>query len=263
MVRKRKPDLGALVEGIEKALDNAEEEAPDYLMWVGALHYPTVDSFIDEARKRGVCKRVGRLPKNFVLGKSRIFFAHDDGMGPENGFIFGYFVPDVLEIIVWYEEDIPDSLLSMATMVLPSEITDEKERGCGFRVKDGRYLMGVIEADDDSALPSEFMELLPVRRLKFYEPDRKRFRGLLQIAWGDSVLATVDRRVFMVPISRNSVQVSEAPKGWTEEQDKRLMTLVRVSPSNSRAAQIYSYGTGRSKPTILYRIAKLLRELEE
>lgn len=46
------------------------------LMWVGAEHYPTVESWYEEARRLGVSKRMATIPKELVLGKSFILVAH-------------------------------------------------------------------------------------------------------------------------------------------------------------------------------------------
>jgi len=44
----------------------------DFLMWVGSVFYPTLDSFVDEAvtKERGVCKRLGKLPHALVPGRA-------------------------------------------------------------------------------------------------------------------------------------------------------------------------------------------------
>lgn len=52
-----------------------------YLMWVGSEHYPTIESYVTEAEKLGVSKR---LPNGNVAGKMMepgtvIFIAHDEG----------------------------------------------------------------------------------------------------------------------------------------------------------------------------------------
>lgn len=50
----------------------------DILMWVGAVHYPTVNSFVLEAEDLGVSKRVPTVPDGVKLGKSLLFLAHDE-----------------------------------------------------------------------------------------------------------------------------------------------------------------------------------------
>ena len=51
-------------------------KAVDLLMWVGASHYPTVASFVREAHKLGVSKRVAQVPVGVRLGRSLMFLAH-------------------------------------------------------------------------------------------------------------------------------------------------------------------------------------------
>ena len=48
------------------------------LMWVGAKHYPTVTSFVREASKLGVSKRVAQVSVGVKLGRSLMFLAHDE-----------------------------------------------------------------------------------------------------------------------------------------------------------------------------------------
>lgn len=48
------------------------------LMWVGASHYATVTSFVREAARLGVSKRVAHLPVGVKLGRSLLFLAHDE-----------------------------------------------------------------------------------------------------------------------------------------------------------------------------------------
>lgn len=52
-----------------------------YLMWIGSKHYQTIEDFREEARKRGVSKRIPNLEMaKFIVGeKSMIFLAHDEG----------------------------------------------------------------------------------------------------------------------------------------------------------------------------------------
>jgi hypothetical protein len=49
----------------------------DIIMWAGEEHY-TVSSFIEEAKRMGVSKRIPRtaIPENIILGQSRILIKH-------------------------------------------------------------------------------------------------------------------------------------------------------------------------------------------
>jgi hypothetical protein len=53
-------------------------DVKDLVMWVGAKPYPTWRSFADEAKARGVCKRVRSVPKGITSGQSRVFLIHGE-----------------------------------------------------------------------------------------------------------------------------------------------------------------------------------------
>ena len=50
-----------------------------YLIGIGEQHYPTKEAFLNEALELGVSKRIGPIPKEFVVGKSPVFLAHPKG----------------------------------------------------------------------------------------------------------------------------------------------------------------------------------------
>jgi len=51
-------------------------QARDLIMWVGSKPYPSWRSFADEAKIRGVSKRVRAVPKGIQIGVSRVFLLH-------------------------------------------------------------------------------------------------------------------------------------------------------------------------------------------
>jgi hypothetical protein len=53
-----------------------------FLMWIGAEHYPTIDSFCGEAYRDGLSKRVPHLgmAESLLSEGSTIFVAHDEGV---------------------------------------------------------------------------------------------------------------------------------------------------------------------------------------
>lgn len=57
----------------------AEEKPADLLMCVGDRFYPTAEEFITEAEKFGCSRRIAKYPLKAVVGKSRMFLAHDGG----------------------------------------------------------------------------------------------------------------------------------------------------------------------------------------
>lgn len=80
------------------------------LLWTGEKFY-TPESFIEEANKMGISKRIGAVPRNFQLSKTWIFIGH-----PKAGFkdnhkvpaIFYVFKPSRIEKIVT-EADFKDT----------------------------------------------------------------------------------------------------------------------------------------------------------
>ena len=49
----------------------------DLLVFVGSRHYPTIESFLDEANQMGISRRLHKLPHNVVAGKSTMYLAHE------------------------------------------------------------------------------------------------------------------------------------------------------------------------------------------
>jgi len=52
-----------------------EEDKKHAIMWVGDKYY-SPGSFIDEAQKQGICKRISAVPKDIIFGKTWILLAH-------------------------------------------------------------------------------------------------------------------------------------------------------------------------------------------
>jgi hypothetical protein len=79
-----------------------EDEKKYAVMWVGAKYY-TTQSFVDEAQKLGVCKRIATVPKGVKLGETWILLAHKKAVTtstePEPG-VFYAFRPLKIEKIV-------------------------------------------------------------------------------------------------------------------------------------------------------------------
>lgn len=232
-----------------------ETPVGDYLMWVGSVYYPTVDDYIVEAHDRGPCKRIGRLPKGLVMGKSKIFLAHDDGLVGE-GFVFGYFIPTEIQYLADDEGSIPESLKDRVTWV--SCWNDEDERGCGER-SEGMYMIGFIQ-EPEVELDSKFVEFKKPRRLDAFWDDQHHFRGLLGIDYGKKLLKATNGST-MVPPSRTAHEpVGDVP--WTEGEDRLVLEHLSNSLNRARQAQLLSFELGRTKSSILYRFGKLV-ETEE
>jgi hypothetical protein len=46
------------------------------LIWVGVLYYPTAESFMEEAVRMGVSRRIQKPPRNFKVGEHWIYLGH-------------------------------------------------------------------------------------------------------------------------------------------------------------------------------------------
>lgn len=50
------------------------------LLWIGETFYKTPGAFLDEGMEQGISRRISALPNDFVVGLTRIFFAHPKAM---------------------------------------------------------------------------------------------------------------------------------------------------------------------------------------
>lgn len=102
---------------VVEALKDLEAKFPKvfYLMFVSKEFY-TPESFVKEARKQGISKRVAAnsLPKGFVVGKDWVFLAHGETPIYKAGAInevrkataiFYAFKPERLELVLWKGTD--------------------------------------------------------------------------------------------------------------------------------------------------------------
>ena len=46
------------------------------LIWIGEAFYPTADSFMDEANRMGVSRRITAVPRDFVVGETWVLLGH-------------------------------------------------------------------------------------------------------------------------------------------------------------------------------------------
>lgn len=248
-------------ESTAKSVKKAEETHVDYLMWVGSVFYPTVDSYIAEAKGRGCCKRLGKVPLDMrealKEGKTvRIFLAHDDGLEGE-GFVFGYFIPTHLQYIYENLEDIPYQLVDYVTPVHVSEIEGEEERECGTRFVGAYAIQIPLENGDEGG----FFQLELPRILDRFDPERAHFRGLLRINYGEKLIAAKKSQM-MVPPSRQAPKVDpETP--WAEDDDALVLEYMEDSPNRARSAQEVAFQLGRTKSAVLYRFRKLTGYYED
>ncbi len=91
------------------------------LMWVGSHAYSPA-SFISEASRQGISKRIAKIPKGLQLGKTWVLLAHKKvpffpktfgGMTAEpvyDSAVFSAFVPRRVEKLIWKSEATPERL---------------------------------------------------------------------------------------------------------------------------------------------------------
>lgn len=96
------------------------------LMWVGNRYY-TPESFVDEAVKMGVSKRIPEIPKGLVFGETWVLTAHlkvpDHKIEPNGGLltkepktmkaVFYAFKPDRVEMPLWKDEVSNEMILKL------------------------------------------------------------------------------------------------------------------------------------------------------
>jgi len=114
----------------------------DLLMFVGRSFY-SPESFIDEARRLGVCKRVPTLPRGVVKGVTRVFLAHEDALPDKSG-VFAYFVVRGMSFIVPPGLNIPEALRERGVTeyeYVGGGFGFSDERGCGSLAIGGTYLL--------------------------------------------------------------------------------------------------------------------------
>jgi len=54
----------------------SEQNANDFLIWVGSEYYSS-EAYLKEAKKKGACRRVARVPAGIKVGVSRVFLISD------------------------------------------------------------------------------------------------------------------------------------------------------------------------------------------
>lgn len=82
------------------------------LVWVGGAYYSTTDSFVNEVRRQGVCRRITTVPKGFEIGKTYVFLAHRKAIEQDDKFsagVFCVFQPKAIEYVV-KEDDSEEKL---------------------------------------------------------------------------------------------------------------------------------------------------------
>jgi len=86
------------------------------LIWVGGLYYPTAESFMEEAARMGVSRRIKAPPRGFEIGEHWIYLGHrkailgtedDPDLGPRTVYrpgVITLFKPTAIEYVVKGDE---------------------------------------------------------------------------------------------------------------------------------------------------------------
>lgn len=276
-------DLAALNEAMEKVgipprIVPVDEIAPivqDYLLWVGWGSYPTIKSFVTEANTMGVSRRISKIPKDLVLGKSKIFLAHDEG---ETGdaVIFGYFVPTGIEMIVFDSTTINGlGLRKDMTPITLEQASAEDERGCGMRVDVGSiYLVSYVDEDlmrqmdslnidKDAQLRGTIVMLKPPKDYnRLIDSNGRRFRGIKKVD-GQMILSgeTKKEPSLRYKVSRDQKMPRKKGDKWSPEEIELLRKLTSEMRPR-RAFREMMKITGRSLSTMEWHYRKI-RESEK
>lgn len=156
------------------------EKTKDILFYIGNQFNPTIDHFLDEARRLGCSRRVYKYPANIEIGKSRAFLIHDTkkvvgcrGCGlstedveltvdtcPKCGstniftvhyykpVIFAYYVIQAAEFIIDDNTKMPRDYEEKGVKpVHISKVVLEPIRGCGKRKVGCLYLVSYPDRD--------------------------------------------------------------------------------------------------------------------
>ena len=97
------------------------------LLWIGEQHYKSPHLFMAEAKKRGISRKLGALPKGFELGKTWVFLAHrkaipsasprEDALVAEPLFepgVFSLFKPTGVDLVIADEKNVPERAIKLA-----------------------------------------------------------------------------------------------------------------------------------------------------
>jgi hypothetical protein len=203
------------------------EKPKDYISWIGGKYY-TIQSFIEEAKRMGVSRRVPIIP-DIEFGKSRIFFISDvDESDPcveiktvnhkksidelkryrtyrikkkckTTPKVFGYFIPTGIVVPGKVEKNLFEKYRDRLVPVPVTTVYLVPIRGCGRLVIGARYLVdGLTLREIYSALktdPDTRVKDIMVTGSTFKEINPpiqalglKRFRGLKRVD-GDKILS--------------------------------------------------------------------------
>jgi len=136
------------------------------LMWVGKQYYST-SSFVSEAEKQGVCKRIGSLPRNIKLDETWILLAHKEA-GSET-------VDDPETLDGKKEEPIPAIFYAFKPSRIVKMITKEQAEDKNFIKKlEKRGIIPLVSfADGKGNIRQSFT-------LKEWESEKENFQDFIE-----------------------------------------------------------------------------------
>ena len=110
------------------------------LLWVGEKYYPSASSFMDEAARMGVSRRISAVPRGFVTGETWVFLGHRKGLawieaGEEHVLpaIVTAFQPEAIEYVVKGDETEEElAALEERGLSLVQVVRDQSQTPIGF-----------------------------------------------------------------------------------------------------------------------------------
>ncbi len=125
LLRRRYPDLKVSSAMVCSTcpLGGGVPEGRHGLVWVGGKFYPTPADFMREADMMGVSRKIGAIPRGFVLGETHVYLAHrkavpvyGDDPKMEPG-VFTAFRPTRIDLVVDDIEDVPEKAENLAHQI--------------------------------------------------------------------------------------------------------------------------------------------------
>ncbi len=123
-----------------------------WLHWIGAAYY-TIPSFIAEAEKMGVSRRVPTRDLKKMNWGDKIYCVTKEKKGLKDPIIFAYFI--VEQIYGIQTKDLPDEIRPKVYYVDEARDLQTEERGCGDLVPGGIYAMTTATVEDLSDYAAE------------------------------------------------------------------------------------------------------------
>jgi len=246
----------------------------DLIMWVGYIHYPTIQNFTDEARDLGISKRISKVPTDYTPDETRLFFIHDEGIKGD-AVIFGYCTVGDIEVVVDSPDNIPDWIDGPVTPIIIDDVRMEAQRGCGFRDHLGAIYLrshrnGNADPDD---LPTAKLNICgdltlidpPLDYNLIFDEDAKRFRSFKRVD-GDDLLKQNSHK--LIPTERavntldESIREIKAGTKWSDGEREALIGLIeKIGPY--RACKEMARQTSRTFQSCMYQYRNNILEREE